>query len=215
MNEQSVVIKSNRYGITLFLDKDASFQELLGSIREKFRASSKFFKDAQMALTQEEQIEVIQAIQESSGLQVLCILENDALKESYMKQIVEGRKQKSAESDGRFYKGTLRSGQVLESETSIVILGDVNPGATVVSKGNVVVLGALKGTIHAGAAGNESCFVAALNMMPMQIRIGDCIARSADGPMTKGATEPMIAYTENGNIYMEPITKEVINDIRI
>ena len=215
MNEQSVVIKSNRYGITLFLDKDASFQELLGSIREKFRASSKFFKDAQMALafegrqlTQEEQIEVIQAIQESSGLQVLCILENDALKESYMKQIVEGRKQKSAESDGRFYKGTLRSGQVLESETSIVILGDVNPGATVVSKGNVVVLGALKGT-------NESCFVAALNMMPMQIRIGDCIARSADGPMTKGATEPMIAYTENGNIYMEPITKEVINDIRI
>ena len=222
MNEQSVVIKSNRYGITLFLDKDASFQELLGSIREKFRASSKFFKDAQMALafegrqlTQEEQIEVIQAIQESSGLQVLCILENDALKESYMKQIVEGRKQKSAESDGRFYKGTLRSGQVLESETSIVILGDVNPGATVVSKGNVVVLGALKGTIHAGAAGNECCFVAALNMMPMQIRIGDCIARSADGPMTKGATEPMIAYTENGNIYMEPITKEVINDIRI
>ncbi|MEI3190241.1 MAG: septum site-determining protein MinC [Lachnospiraceae bacterium] len=36
-----------------------------------------------------------------------------------------------------------------------MILGDVNPGATVVSKGNVVVLGALKGTIHAGAAGNE------------------------------------------------------------
>ena len=76
-------------------------------------------------------------------------------------------------------------------------------------------LGAMKGTIHAGAAGNESCFVAALNMMPMQIRIGDCIARSADGPMTKGATEPMIAYTANGNIYMEPITNEVINDIRI
>ena len=95
------------------------------------------------------------------------------------------------------------------------ILGDVNPGATVVSKGNVIVLGALKGTIHAGAAGNESCFVAALNMMPMQIRIGDCIARSADSPMVKNTTEPMIAYTEDGNIYMEPITKEVINDIRI
>lgn len=62
-----------------------------------------------------------------------------------------------------FIKGTLRSGQVLESETSIIILGDVNPGATVVSKGNVVVLGALKGTIHAGATGNEASFVAALN----------------------------------------------------
>ena len=77
-------------------------------------------------------------------------------------------------SDGKFYKGTLRSGQVLEAGSSIIILGDVNPGATVVSKGNVVVLGTLKGTIHAGAAGNEGAFVAALNMNPMQIRIADC-----------------------------------------
>lgn len=191
-------------------------------IGEKFKASSKFFKDAQMAdclcgriLSQEEQMDVIRVIQESSGLEILCILEQDALKEAYMKRVLEERQQQQASSDGRFYKGTLRSGQVLESETSIIILGDVNPGATVVSKGNVVVLGALKGTIHAGATGNEASFVAALNMNPMQIRIADCIARSADGPSMKNVTGPMIAYTENGNIYMEPLTKEVINDIRI
>ena len=222
MNQQTVVIKSNKYGITLFLDKDVEFSALLKDIGEKFKASSKFFKDAQMALafegrilSQEEQMNVIRVIQESSGVEILCILEQDALKESYMKRVLEERQQKQASSDGRFYKGTLRSGQVLESETSIIILGDVNPGATVVSKGNVVVLGALKGTIHAGAVGNEAAFVAALNMNPMQIRIADCIARSADGPSAKSTTGPMIAYTENGNIYMEPITKEVINDIRI
>ena len=214
MNQQTVVIKSNKYGITLFLDKDTEFSELLKDIGEKFKASSKFFKDAQMAiafegriLSQEEQMDVIRVIQESSGLEILCILEQDALKEAYMKRVLEERQQQQASSDGRFYKGTLRSGQV--------ILGDVNPGATVVSKGNVVVLGALKGTIHAGATGNEASFVAALNMNPMQIRIADCIARSADGPSIKNVTGPMIAYTENGNIYMEPLTKEVINDIRI
>ena len=222
MNQQTVVIKSNKYGITLFLDKDTEFSELLKDIGEKFKASSKFFKDAQMAiafegriLSQEEQMDVIRVIQESSGLEILCILEQDALKEAYMKRVLEERQQQQASSDGRFYQGTLRSGQVLESETSIIILGDVNPGATVVSKGNVVVLGALKGTIHAGATGNEASFVAALNMNPMQIRIADCIARSADGPSMKNVTGPMIAYTENGNIYMEPLTKEVINDIRI
>ena len=93
----------------------------------------------------------------------------------------------------------------------------MNPGATIVSKGNVVVLGSLKGTIHAGAVGNEDAFVAALNMAPVQIRIADVIARSGDGPiqMKGSATGPMIAYAEEGNIYMEPITKEVINDIRI
>lgn len=224
MKNQTVVIKSNKYGITLFLDKDMDFQELLEKIGEKFTASAKFFENAQMALafegrtlSKEEQMEVIRVIQENSTLEILCVLEQDALKESYMKKALEEKQQQRSNNDGRFYKGTLRSGQVLESETSIIILGDVNPGATVVSKGNVVVLGTLKGTIHAGAVGNERAFVAALNMNPMQIRIADCIARSADGPVTGkgGMTGPMIAYTEEGNIYMEPITKEVINDIRI
>lgn len=224
MKQQTVVIKSNKYGITLFLDKNTEFQELLKDIAEKFKASSKFFENAQMAvgfegrlLDQEEQMEVIRVIQENSTIEVLCVLEQDALKESYMKRALEERQQAQANNDGRFYKGTLRSGQVLESETSIIILGDVNPGATVVSKGNVVVLGSLKGTIHAGAAGNECAFVAALNMNPMQIRIADAIARCADGPSgsKNNLTGPMIAYTEDGNIYMEPITKEVINDIRI
>ena len=120
--------------------------------------------------------------------------------------------------DGRFYKGTLRSGQVLESETSIIILGDVNPGARVISKGNVIVLGTLKGNIYVGAAGNENAFVAALSMEPMQIRIGDVIARCSDnGPVKKKKTEdkPKIAYVEDGNIYIEPITKEVLNDINL
>ena len=223
MKQQTVVIKSNKYGITLFLDRNIPFRELLADIAERFKASSEFFRDARMALafdgrwlSREEQLEIIRVIQENSSLEILCVLDQDELKESYMKQVVEGRQGDRDFNTGRFYKGTLRSGQVLESETSIIILGDVNPGATIVSKGNVVVLGSLKGTIHAGAVGNEDAFVAALNMSPVQIRIA-AIARSGDGPIhMKGtATGPMIAYAEEGNIYMEPITKEVINDIRI
>jgi len=224
MKQQTVVIKSNKYGITLVMDRNISFENLLKDIAERFRTTSDFFQDARMALAfegrslnREEQLEVIRVIQENSSLEILCVLEQDELKESFMKQAVEGRQRERDSNNGRFYKGTLRSGQVLESETSIIILGDVNPGATIVSKGNVVVLGSLKGIIYAGAAGNEDSFVAALNMAPMQIRIADVIARSADGPLyTKGnMTGPMIAYAENGNIYMEAITKDVINDIRI
>ena len=162
MKQQTVVIKSNKYGITLFLDRNIPFRELLENIADRFRASSEFFRDARMALafdgrrlSREEQLEVIRVIQENSSLEILCVLEQDELKESFMKQVVEGRQGERDFNTGRFYKGTLRSGQVLESETSIIILGDVNPGATIVSKGNVVVLGSLKGTIHAGAVGNE------------------------------------------------------------
>ena len=52
--------------------------------------------------------------------------------------------------DGRFYRGTLKRNQVLESEASIVIVGDVEEGATVVSKGSIVVIGALLGSAQAG-----------------------------------------------------------------
>lgn len=112
MNQQTVVIKSNKYGITLFLDKDTEFSELLKDIGEKFKASSKFFKDAQMAiafegriLSQEEQMDVIRVIQESSGLEILCILEQDALKEAYMKRVLEERRNSRLPVMADFIKG--------------------------------------------------------------------------------------------------------------
>ena len=61
-----------------------------------------------------------------------------------------------------------------------MIIGDVNPGAKIIAKGNIVILGSLKGNAYAGAAGDESCFVTALDMDPVQIKIGNVIGRSAD-----------------------------------
>lgn len=118
-------------------------------------------------------------------------------------------------NDSMFYKGTLRSGQSLESDGSIVILGDVNPGSSVISSGNIIVIGRLKGMVHAGATGNINAFVLALSMNPMQIRIADAIARSEDKPRRKLDDEAKIAFMENGNIYIEPVKKSVLNDIHL
>ncbi|MGN0334721.1 MAG: septum site-determining protein MinC [Lachnospiraceae bacterium] len=232
--EQAVTIKSNRYGLTVILDDRISFEELQNKVADKFSEAKKFFKGAEMAvafegrvLTQEEQIILINEIIQNADIKVPCIVDVDAARETLMKQAVEhvqaSQEVPAVAGDGKFYKGTLRSGQVLESETSIIILGDVNPGAKVISKGNVVVLGSLKGTIYVGASGNENTFVAALSMDPMQIRIADYIARNSDQQekdkkrriKKKPADEPMIAYVDAGNIYIEPITKEVLGDINI
>lgn len=226
MKQQSVVIKSNQYGLIVILDGSLPFTELQREVGEKFRASAKFFKNAQMAITfrgrslsPEEEWDLVQVITQNCELEVMCIMSEDALTEAAMKKALEDHTS-MGNRDGKFYKGTLRSGQVLEAETSIIILGDVNAGAKVISKGNVVVLGSLKGTIYVGAAGNENAFVAALYMDPIQIRIGDVIARSSDKQaITRGrkkqADTAKIAYVEDGNIYIEPITKEVLKDIRI
>ncbi len=234
--EQPVVIKSNKYGLTVCLDNELDFDTLRKHVSDKFAESKKFFKGAEFAiafegrkLTQDEQMILVQEMIAQAGIKVPCIVDVDVAKEAVMKQAMEHMHPSSEmtnQADGKFYKGTLRSGQVLESETSIIILGDVNPGATVVSKGNVVVLGTLKGSIYVGAGGNENTFVAALSMDPMQIRIADYIARNSDDPgkkdkkkllkkKDKPEEQPMIAYVDAGNIYIEPITKEVLADINI
>ena len=168
-------------------------------------------------MTDEQERAILNVISENSNMEILCVVDNGSLEEQVFKNAVENKVAEIDAKDGQFYKGTLRSGQVLESESSIIILGDVNPGAKVISLGNVIVLGALKGTVYAGVSGDAGSFVVALEMEPMQIRIGDYIARAADDTGKKKAKkakpETKIAFVENGNIYIEPLNKEVLNDI--
>ena len=232
MANQSVVIKSNKHGLIVVLDEKTEWEILKKDVAEKFKSSAKFFGDARMALcfqgrklSFDEELELSDTISSNCQIRVVCIVDENEATEQIMKQAVERQQGGDGDlmnlQDGRFYKGTLRSGQVLESETSIIILGDVNPGARVISKGNVIVLGTLKGNVYVGASGNESAFVAALSMDPMQIRIGDVIARSSDSRPVRSARKkkadetPKIAFVEEGNIYIEPITKEVLNEINL
>ena len=79
-------------------------------------------------------------------------------------------------SETKFHKGSLRSGQKLEFEGSLVIIGDVNSGAEVIAEENIVVLGTLRGLAHCGAKGNKNAIIAAEKIMSLQIRIADKIA---------------------------------------
>ena len=163
-------------------------------------------------LTFEEEREILDMISENTELNIVCVM--DDTDEEKHKKCVENALDDSADTaGGQFYKGTLRSGQVLESDSSIVILGDVNPGAKVLSAGNVVILGSLKGTVYAGIKGNPNAFVVALEMYPVQIKIGDIIARCADKPKKSSKPETKIAYVDGGNIYIEPLNREVLSDL--
>ena len=78
-------------------------------------------------------------------------------------------------SETKFYKGSLRSGQKIEAEGSIVILGDVNSGAEVMATENIVVLGTLRGLAHAGAKGNKQAIIAAGALDTVQLRIANLV----------------------------------------
>lgn len=222
MNRQPVIIKSNRYGMTVRLSSDLPFPELLDAVAEKFRESANFFRDASMAvtfqgrvLTNDQENRLVDAIMANSRIQIVCVVDERPQEEAYYKEAVRLAGELDTRN-GQFYRGNLRSGQSLETDVSVVILGDVHPGASVTSKGNVVVLGACRGNVYAGASGSRDCFVAALVMKPIQIRIADKLARSAITKRTDNADyalDPKIAYVKDDHIYVKNLVRSTLNDI--
>ncbi len=99
---------------------------------------------------------------------------------------------------GMVVRRTLRSGVRLHHPGSIVVIGDVHPGAEVVAGGDIVVWGKLHGTVHAGAFGDDEAVVCALDLAPTQLRIGRYITRSPDDRRRKA--QPETGRVRNGRI---------------
>jgi septum site-determining protein MinC len=221
MSKNNVLIKGNKYGLTIILDSVVDYEILKEQLADKIVEASKFFDQAKLAITfegrtinNEEQKELVSIITENSTIDVICIMDQSEKEELTFKKKLDEKLQELSFNTGQFYKGTLRSGQLLEVEHSIIVIGDINPGAKVISGGNIIVLGSLKGTVYAGANGNENAFVVALEMLPMQIKIGDIIARSPDQPSKDIVRQPQIAFVEESNIIIEPLSKNALNEIK-
>jgi septum site-determining protein MinC len=97
-----------------------------------------------------------------------------------------------------YVRGTVRGGQSLQQLGNIVVVGDVNPGAELVASGDVAVFGRLRGTVHAGAQGDEAARVFAVELMPTQLRIAAYIAAEADN--VRSRPQPEEAFIEKGRI---------------
>lgn len=78
----------------------------------------------------------------------------------------------------KFHRGTLRSGSKIVSDGHLVILGDLNPGAIAEARGNVIILGKISGTVHAGYQGDRKAIIAGLSFNPVQLRIADLMAKN-------------------------------------
>lgn len=102
----------------------------------------------------------------------------------------------------RLHRGTLRAGDLLEVEGSLLLLGDLNPGASVRASGHVLVWGRLRGTAHAGATGDQDARIVALQLRPLQLRIAEAVARGPEGAPPEGLAEE--AALVDGMIQIRP-----------
>jgi len=216
----SVKIRGSKHGISVKIDTGASYEDIKRDVASEFKDAERFLGEERLAisfegkyLTEEQQEELVDIIHQNCNVHIVCIIDQTMEQEQKFQKSVEKNKMEFDASTGQFYKGHLRSGQVLEFEKSVIIIGDVNPGASVISKGNIIILGSLRGTAYAGASGKRNCFIVAMDMQPIQLRIADIPAMSSG--TGKGSTEPRIAYVNDENIYIEPLTKSVLNDITL
>ncbi|WFA09491.1 septum site-determining protein MinC [Tissierella sp. Yu-01] len=210
MKKDLVAFKGVSEGV--YLDVIGNDLEAIKSeLNQKFRNSSKFFKGAKFLgvrsdeLTEDQVMEIKLTLKYKYEMNI----SNEGLPE-YIKTYYYERTSENTEKifegveEGmtKFVHGTLRSGQEVDYEGNIVVIGDVNPGAFLKAEGNIVVLGTLRGVAHAGVGGNYDSIVAAYNLLPMQLRIGDIIARPPDDDTQYKF--PEIAKIIDGEVLIEP-----------
>ncbi|MGP1611883.1 MAG: septum site-determining protein MinC [Catonella sp.] len=223
--KEPVVIKANNFGILIILDKDLGFDSLLEAVGNKFKESANFFGNADMAvafdgrkLTFEEEEQIIQAIIDNSSLNVVCTVDHDPIREAQFKAKLDQIAVSKDMSLAKIHKGNFRSGKMMEFDTGVIIIGDINPGAKVSSKGSIIVLGSLKGEVAAGIDGNNDAFIIALDMNPIQLRIGASIGRCSDDSETYSKAkdlEPKVAFVENNTICIENLDKNALDSLRL
>ena len=116
--------------------------------------------------------------------------------------IVKTYNKEIAISETKFHRGAVRSGQKLEFEGSIVIMGDVNDGAEVIAGDNIVILGALRGLAHAGAKGNVNAIIAASSIDAPQLRIANII-KERENEEIQEDKKTYACLDEKGNLVMQ------------
>ena len=180
-------------GINIYLDKTADFDTLRDAFRQKIIDAKGFFADSNISVSlkdrvlSEQEEKVLLDILEKTAKVNIIFAENDAF------SLIN--KNKPPTNGVIFHKGGLRSGQSIRFAGSVIVLGDANPGSEIIADGNIIVLGFVKGMVHAGASGDETAFVYALSLQPTQLRISNIISYSFGEHK-----QPVYVYLQDGKL---------------
>ena len=160
MANDPVVLKSNKYGLSLQLDATIPFEDLVRAICEKFAASADFFGETSMILetfgreiSTEEGLIIIQAIELNSKIKIILLNENNQYKDTRMLGEIDRFYTDEIFENAKIIRGSVTKTDEITSDSSLIILGDVKSKASVRAKGNIIVLGCLDGSCYAGYPG--------------------------------------------------------------
>ena len=186
------------------LDENMSVEENISQIKDKL--SSDFFKGSLAVLDYEgtkisqEDIKKIEEAIRNTNTKLLG--HRPALKLEKPSKTAAPEPKQDVKTL-RVVNKNMRSGQNVEHEGDVLVIGDVNPGSYITASGNIIVMGTLRGIVHAGAGGDDGAIVIALKLKPQQLRIARWIARPPDE--SEDPEYPEKAYVKNNQIFIEKI----------
>ena len=172
----SINLKKNE--IIIKIAENAEQKDIVSSLRKKLTELKKLYQDEKTPIRVVGKVlknKEIDEIQDLIKEKIDVDIDFDMPKSLGLSSITRTFKREVDISETKFHRGSLRSGQRLETEGSVVIIGDVNSGAEVIASDNIVILGTLRGLAHAGAKGNKTAIIAAGKLDTVQLRISNIV----------------------------------------
>lgn len=173
-----ISINSKQEENVIKIAEEATQEEILECLKEKLEQLSKMYQDEKTpilvsgkVLKQKEMEEIEKLIKDNIDVDVKF----DYPVEMGLSEIKKVYEKATDFSETRYYKGSLRSGQKIEEEGSLVVIGDINAGAEIIAGENIVVIGTLRGLAHAGAKGNTKAIIASSSIESTQLRIANLV----------------------------------------
>ncbi|MEH7106623.1 MULTISPECIES: septum site-determining protein MinC [Bacillaceae] len=203
---QNVTIKGTKDGLVLRLDDNCSFEELKRELDQKLTANSRTQDERHLVSVKVEIGNRYISDHQREELKHLIRQKKNFVVDDIVSNVVtrEEAEQLKSEMEVVTVSKIIRSGQVLEVPGDLLLIGDVNPGGTVVAGGNIFIMGVLKGVAHAGCYGNDESIIAASSMRPSQLRISDCLNSAPDSVQSDEKREMECAYlNENRKIVID------------
>lgn len=198
-----ILVNMKKDKIIIKINEESDYEEIVEALEKKLPVLKKLYKEAKNPIVvtgkflKDKEMEEIQNVIKKE-INVTLTFENANSLGLY--GIKKAYEQNVDTSETNFIKGGLRSGQKIEFEGSIVVLGDVNSGAEVIAGENIVVLGTLRGLAHAGAKGNKKAIIASHKIESPQIRIAN-ILKEIEKEDIEVAKQ--LAYVSEENIILE------------
>ena len=176
MNSVSINLRTDE--VVIKIDDNAKQEDVIQDLNKKLKDLKKMYKDETTPirvvgkiLSNKEMEEIRDVITNEINVEVTF----DSPTTLGLHSITRSYKKDVGTSETTFHKGSLRSGQKLEVEGSVVIIGDVNSGAEVIAADNIAVIGTLRGLAHAGAKGNKEAIITASTLDAVQLRISNIV----------------------------------------